>query len=294
MSTDHHPVRLARARLALDGLSVGDAFGERFIHGDRDARERVAARALPPGPWCWTDDTAMALDLVEVLETHRTIDQDALAATFARRWARQPGRGYGGGAFRLLHRVTLGEPWRDLSAALFPGGSMGNGAAMRVAPLGAYAADLGWDRVVAEARASAEVTHAHPEGIAGGIAVALAAAWACGERAAPLFEVVLDHTPRSETRERIAVAAEFATDSPIAAAAAALGTGASVLSQDTVAFCLWCAARHLDDFSEAMWATVAGFGDCDTTCAIVGGIVAGAVGAAGIPAQWLARREPIG
>jgi ADP-ribosylglycohydrolase len=34
-------------------------------------------------------------------------------------------------------------------------------------------------------------------------------------------------------------------------------------------------------------------GDVDTTCAMAGGIVAGAVGAGGIPAEWRAAREPL-
>jgi ADP-ribosylglycohydrolase len=43
-------------------------------------------------------------------------------------------------------------------------GSFGNGAAMRVAPLGAYfAADP--DRAAAEARLQAEITHSHVEGM---------------------------------------------------------------------------------------------------------------------------------
>ena len=40
-------------------------------------------------------------------------------------------------------------------------------------------------------------------------------------------------------------------------------------------------------------ATLSGLGDRDTTCAIVGGIVACFVGAAGIPAAWLHAREPL-
>jgi len=60
-----------------------------------------------------------------------------------------------------------------------------------------------------------------------------------------------------------------------------------------VPFSLWCAARHLDDFTEAMWTTVSGLGDRDTTCAIVGGIVACAVGEEGIPKAWQSAREPL-
>ena len=69
----------------------------------------------------------------------------------------------------------MGTDWRDAARRPFRGaGSMGNGAAMRVAPLGAWFAD-DVARAVDEARRSAEVTHMHPEGIAGAVAVAVAA-----------------------------------------------------------------------------------------------------------------------
>ena len=39
--------------------------------------------------------------------------------------------------------------------------------------------------------------------------------------------------------------------------------------------------------------TVSGFGDRDTTCAIVGGIVLLATGRTAIPDEWRAAREPV-
>jgi ADP-ribosylglycohydrolase len=51
---------------------------------------------------------------------------------------------------------------------------------MRVAPLGAYYAD-DLRKAAAEAVLSAEVTHTHPEGVAGAVATAVAAALAAGE-----------------------------------------------------------------------------------------------------------------
>jgi len=42
-----------------------------------------------------------------------------------------------------------------------------------------------------------------------------------------------------------------------------------------------------------MWQTVSGLGDRDTTCAMVGGIVALSVGQNGLPADWRRRREPL-
>ena len=64
------------------------------------------------------------------------------------------------------------------------------------------------------------------------------------------------------------------------------------LAQDTVPFALWCVARHLGDFEEAMWRTVSGLGDRDTTCAIAGGIIAAAP-TASIPSEWLDAREDL-
>ena len=69
-----------------------------------------------------------------------------------------------------------------------------------------------------------------------------------------------------------------------------LGSGGRVSAQDTVPFTLWCASLHPDDYEAALWTTVAGFGDRDTTCAIVGGIVAAG---AGVSSAWLAAREPL-
>jgi len=74
--------------------------------------------------------------------------------------------------------------------------------------------------------------------------------------------------------------------------AAELGNDSRVLALDTVPFALWYVARHGDDYQEALWTTVSGLGDRDTTCAIVGSIVVLATGAA-IPASWERSREPL-
>src|SRR5256885_13051125 len=87
----------------------------------------------------------------------------------------------------LFEQIRNGIPWRTAAQWLFDGqGSFGNGAAMRVAPVGGYFAD-DLNAVIEQARRSAEVTHAHAEGIAGAIAVAVAAAlaWQSREESAP-------------------------------------------------------------------------------------------------------------
>ena len=57
--------------------------------------------------------------------------------------------------------------------------------------------------------------------------------------------------------------------------------------------CTWLVCQHPDDFLEAMWATVSALGDRDTTCAIVGGVLACRVGQGGIPAFMRNAREPL-
>ena len=73
----------------------------------------------------------------------------------------------------------------------------------------------------------------------------------------------------------------------------AVGNGSGITAQDTVAHCLWCAGGHLESYAEAMWQTISGRGDMDTNCAIVGGIVALAVGMSGLPEEWRKRREAL-
>lgn len=69
--------------------------------------------------------------------------------------------------------------------------------------------------------------------------------------------------------------------------------GTHISAQDTVPFVLWSAARRLGDYAQALWDTVSGLGDMDTTCAMVGGIVVMYMGVEGIPEAWRRNREPL-
>ena len=165
-------------KLSLDGLGLGDALGEMLSYQAHTAPRRLAENNLPAGPWFHTDDTEMAISISAVLKSHGSVHQDALAKRFARRFERDPERGYGKMTRIQMREIMAGAKWRDMAANAFGGqGSMGNGSAMRVAPLGAYFAD-DLERCAEEAKASSLVTHTHPEGVAGAIAVAVAAAMA--------------------------------------------------------------------------------------------------------------------
>ncbi|NQU20129.1 MAG: ADP-ribosylglycohydrolase family protein [Candidatus Nealsonbacteria bacterium] len=294
-----HDQRLRRARLCLDGLSIGDGFGQCFFYQSM-ADMVLASREIPEPPWQYTDDTVMAMSIYEVLERFGGIDQDDLARRFTRRHAEEPGRGYGANAMEQLEEMEGGVPWREVASKPFNGeGSMGNGSAMRVGPVGAYFAD-DTDAVVQHAAASAEVTHAHPDAKAVAIAIALAAAYAWQTRTAAaetpskgMIDFVLRQTPDGLTAQGLRQATRIPAATTPRDAARILGNGSHVICSDTVPFCVWNAARCLGSFKEAMWSTMLVYGDMDTTCAIVGGIVALAVGEEGIPGDWLAAREPL-
>ncbi len=316
-----HETRLARAHQSLEGLSIGDAFGECFfltldlcyklvragvattdeIADETVAQKIVALREVPRlPPWKWTDDTHMALSIYETLGDFERISQTTLARRFGMRYRENSSRGYGSAMHTLLPQLASGANWQIASGELFNGqGSYGNGAAMRVAPVGAYFAD-DLPAAIENARASAEVTHSHPEGIAGAIAVAVATAlaWQTRDTLLPppqFIEQVLSHVPESTVRLEL----EKARDLPDAGNATVdevveeLGNGEDVTAQDTVPFVIWCAAQHLDNYEEALWLTVAGLGDRDTTCAMVGGIVAMSAPQSTLPAEWRESREPL-
>ncbi|MCW2948249.1 MAG: ADP-ribosylglycohydrolase family protein [Actinoallomurus sp.] len=305
------------------GLSLGDAFGQRWFSPTKaEARRLILARCLPDvrgdrlpgaGAWKWTDDTAMALGVLKVLYDHGEIVEDDLARAFADTYAADPGRGYGAGMHELLPLLRADPSgWRAAARDLFDGqGSLGNGAAMRAAPIGAW---FGPDLVstAEQAARSARVTHAHAEGMAGAVAVAVAAALAVAgwvdhdarwsdlvagrqgddTRAgdvppestagmlygADLLREVAANTPASATREGLLRAADLPDDLPAWKAADILGNGSRIRADDTVPFALWSAAHHIDHLTEALWTTAEGLGDVDTTCAITGGVVAARTG----------------
>lgn len=287
---------LSRALLCLEGLSVAEAFGEQLLHAAPAARSLAREHHVAPvgRQWMWTDDTAMAISIIEELRERGSIDPGALATRFARRYMHEPARGYGGGAHQVLGQIAAGEAWDVAARALFNGqGSCGNGGGMRSAPIGAYyAEDL--RSVVMQAQLSAAPTHAHADGIAGAVAVAVAASRVfAGERdPRALLEAVVEYTPAGPTRDGVRRAIPLLGAEHITVAAE-LGNGSRVLAADTIPFSIWCAATHLDDFVGACWCCVEAEGDIDTTCAIAGGIIVGATGLAAIPDDWRKSREPL-
>ncbi|GAA5044473.1 ADP-ribosylglycohydrolase family protein [Streptomyces sp. SID10815] len=294
MNPDSSPGgRLDRALASARGLAVGDALGSQFFVPVN--HPLLKRREPPPGTWQWTDDTEMACSVVAVLAAHQRIDQDALAHSFAHH--HDFDRGYGPAVNRLLRLVREGGEWRELAAALFDGrGSWGNGAAMRIAPLGAWYADDP-EQATHQAEISAYPTHQHREAVVGAMAVAAAAALAAAPGGPPSPQALLDGVialvpARSAVGAGLRRARDMLDYGDAGTVAAVLGCGRRTSAHDTVPFALWSAARRLGDFEEAFWTTAQVGGDVDTTCAIVGGVLA--AGAAGTPPdEWVRRTEAL-
>jgi len=134
------------------GAIAGDVIGSAY---EANAVKTTDFDLFPPGAR-FTDDTVLTVATAEAL-----LGNGDYAVAYRRFGRAFPHAGYGGSFYRWL--------FRDRAGAY---GSWGNGAAMRVSPVG-FALDS-VDAVLAEAARSAAVTHDHPEGIKGAQATALA------------------------------------------------------------------------------------------------------------------------
>ena len=298
MSSNHDLDQpLERARLALTGMAIGDAIGAFFEFSHGKISHYIANRKLPAGIWHWTDDTQMALSIFAVLRQCSTINQDLFAASLANHYEKS--RGYGMTTRAILRRIRENKSWRENSKSLFRAeGSFGNGGASRVPPLGAFFAD-DLSKTINQATLSAVVTHSHPESIAGTIAVAVAVAISWKSRLESemsrkkFLEQIVAYVPDSIVREKLVLASQLDDNLPVDQAASLLGNGSKATVQTTVPFALWSAANFRNSYSDALWQALEGQGDCDTVCAIVGGVVAVRVGYNEIPASWKESCEPL-
>ncbi len=185
-------VTIERARGCLLGQAAGDALGapiegmgrDRILRHNGGMHDYTDARSLWTGrlgrahvAGFYTDDTQQALLIADVLVEKRGYDAEAARARYLELAQPAPGLPRGahranGGTFRsALMRMAAGYP------ALLTGvPSAGNGAAMRVAPIGLwYAGDAAALRQAA-IEASLQ-THADARGVCAAVAVAFLAGY---------------------------------------------------------------------------------------------------------------------
>ncbi|MGY1847416.1 ADP-ribosylglycohydrolase family protein [Blastococcus sp. SYSU DS1021] len=280
----------------LLGGAVGDAVGARFEGSARVPADELHRSLTSDGLLRWTDDTALQVTLADHLADlgPDDLDQDALALAFARTWDREPWRGYGGNPPRIFAAALAGRDWRPVARESFDGsGSLGNGGAMRAAPVGTLSG--GPARVAEVARRSAEITHAHPVGRDGAVAIAVTVhhLLAAPRGAPPPVDEVLAacrrHLATAELEGAVAAAASAARATGPEQAAAMTGNG--ITAHEAVGAALCAALPRLEDPVAAVTFAVRMGGDTDTIAAMAGSIAGAFAGARAMPEHLLARLE---
>lgn len=281
---------------AMVGCGVGDAVGElAFSYEGASALRAAVARYED---LTYTDDTAMAIGLAESLAARGEVDPEHLGETFRANYEREPWRGYAMGPPSIFRRVRReGVSYTEAAGDLFGGeGSYGNGAAMRVAPVGLFfhAADDLYEQV----QRSASVTHAHPLGVDGAALIAWAVARAVELSPGATFdrEAFLDglHAfARTDTfRTRLEDVSEaLAAEMPAEVVGRRLGPG--VAAHRSVPFALYAFLRYPDDFEACFFCAALYSGDRDTVGAMAAAISGAYLGVDAIPAAWRRNLENV-
>jgi len=297
-------------RGCLVGAAVGDVAGAvveaespgyiaKHFRSIDDILATESVEEFSGPPWVvgrFTDDTQMMLCVAEWLIAGEADSPQRLLARFAA--AHEPFRRYGPGTEAVL-RLYRQHPaqWRDLATAAFPDGSLGNGSAMRVAPVGlAHFRDL--KRVAAVARESSRPTHSHPVAYQGAVIQAVAVATATAMIPAAFsadtflsasraslryFADLLQDTSRF-ARALDAIEAGLARGASCAEMSETLGTG--VTAHEAVPMALYCFLRHPESYADVIREAVFLGGDTDTIAAMAGAVSGALLGDAAIPPRW--------
>jgi poly(ADP-ribose) glycohydrolase ARH3 len=288
--------RLAdRFQGALLGVAIGDALGAP-LEG-RPMRDRASLATWvsdPPHPLRYTDDTHMTLATASSLVECRGFDAEHMAQAMAAQYERQPWRGYGAGPPHVFREMRHGRRWEDAARELFGGtGSFGNGAAMRVTPIGLlhYREPK---RAAEVARAAAQITHGHPVGQDGAGIVAAAVAEIVslspdeGLEPRRLLARMRDHTRTRRFRDLLD-AAESLGPADEHTVVQVLGNG--IEAHRSVATALYAFLRHHHSFQDAILFALSLGGDADTIASMTGALAGAAHGASLIPVVWAERVE---
>ena len=294
---DESGLELARFQGSLLGLAIGDALGMP-VEGARASviRDRVGrVRDFMDAPWRllkagqWTDDTKMMLCHARSIVRMGHFDIDDTVREFIAWFESNDWRGIGGATYESIQRLREGIS--PLHSGMKGDMAAGNGAAMRIAPIGLLdcrnAGKLRDDSCLAAA-----ITHDNPEAVAGSRAVAYAVARAARKDLEPstLIADTMGFIGPCNTAQHLRLAASFLeAEMEVEEALARLGTSGYVV--ETVASAFLCFLHTPDDFEETVTRAVGGGMDADTTAAVAGAISGAYNGLDAIPARWREKVE---
>jgi poly(ADP-ribose) glycohydrolase ARH3 len=190
--------------------------------------------------------------------------------------------------------LQSGVRWNEAATVVFPDGSFGNGAAMRVAPIGVFYHDDSLElRRVAEL--SASITHGHPLGKEGAAVQAYAVACAVATKLEEFLGRVRSfvNPERAVYVQQLDVISELLRIDP-APEEVAYRLGHDVRAQTAVPAALYAFLAHPASFADAVRFAIMLGGDTDTIGAMAGAIAGAYHGVEAIPEKWMDALENTG
>jgi poly(ADP-ribose) glycohydrolase ARH3 len=267
----------------LIGVAVGDSLGARH-EGARLINEDMAD--LSPR---YTDDTVMTIGVAESLVTHRDFHYWHMTDRLMRLHEKEPWRRYGNTTtrvFRMMRHGRLGFGMLDRD--VYPEGSFGNGAAMRVAPVGLlYHDDPRALRDIAFHCAS--ITHSNELALEGAVLQACAVALAVHARPGSIntteflaaLRMITQNKPYQEKLKTVIRFRDSGCERQ--EVISQLGNSGAALGSVPTAIHSFLANP---DFKSALLYAVSLGGDADTIGSMTGAIAGACYGIEGIPSQW--------
>jgi poly(ADP-ribose) glycohydrolase ARH3 len=279
---------------SMVGSAIGDAIGEvAFCYPEKESLYEMVDRL---GRLVYTDDTTMAMGLAESILQKKRIDQQHLGDTFSHYFYREPWRGYASGPPQIFSMVRQrGISYVEAAKSLFGGtGSLGNGAAMRIAPLGLFFHNS--DQLYEEACASAEVTHAHPVGKDGAAVQAWAIAQAVRldpEKEFPkerFIQNLIAFSRMAEIQEKMKLVQRLIREE-VSPEIAAFRLGKSVAVDESMPFAVYSFLQYPKSFEDCLLCSILNGGDRDTLGAMACAISGAYLGIEAIPQSWRDKLE---
>jgi len=276
------------------GSALGDAIGQIAFTYPQEALLRSALKDLPE--FRYTDDTAMAIGLAESIVESGGVDEQHLGKTFADNFAREPWRGYASGPPTVFSMVEKrGMTYTAAAKSLFGGqGSLGNGASMRIGPLGLFYYES--QAIYEKASESAGVTHAHPVGMDGAAVQALAVGRVVtldpkqDFPAESYTEALINIARTPEIKEKMRLVKKAIIQGIPPDAAADL-IGRTVAVHESMPFAVYSFVRHTQSFEDTVFCASMNGGDRDTLGAMAGAISGAYLGIEAVPPSWRLRLE---
>jgi poly(ADP-ribose) glycohydrolase ARH3 len=284
-------------RGAVLGCFLGDAFGAGFEGMNPDKARFHMSMLSKKFSRRYTDDTDMTLALAESIAQTGTVDPEDIAKQFSLHCDLR--RGYAIGTIKAVLGLRAGLKWYQVARIVFENGSFGNGAAMRVSPVGLfYHDDL--DSLQEEAIKQANITHVHPLGQWGAVLQACSVGLALSQNPKGPFKKkemvtnlreVLWGGPIEYMRALYKIEEMVAKGKKLDAREVVQSLGNGVEAPFSVPSACYIAITYSPDFCDAIQAAVSLGGDTDTIAGMVGAIVGAHVGGKGLPSEWIEQLE---